>query len=212
MNSELSKWELVFKNYLGNVEFKDASHGLGHFERVWKIAKNICTDDADLLTIMAGCYFHDIVNYPKNHPDRSLSSTHAAEKTKEILTELGFPQEKIENACHCVKAHSFSANIYPETIEAKVVQDADRMESLGAIGLARTFYVAGMLGSQLFSEEDPFAKSRELNDKLFAVDHFKLKLLKLSESMQTVNGRKEAEKRTKVLIKFLDDLSNELYC
>lgn len=182
MKSELSKWELVFKNYLSNVEFKDGSHGLGHFERVWKIAKNISTDDDDLLTILAGCYFHDIVNYPKNHPDRSLSSTHAAEKTKEILTELGIPQEKIENACHC------------------------------AIGLARTFYVAGMLGSQLFCEGDPFAENRELNDKIFAVDHFKVKLLKLSESMQTVGGKREAEKRTQVLLKFLDNLSYELYC
>lgn len=210
MYSELSKWELVFKRYLSKVEFKDASHGLSHFERVWKIAKNISTEDADLLTVMAGCYFHDIVNYPKNHPDRSLSSTHAAEKTKEILNDLEFPQDKIENACHCVKAHSFSANIYPETIEAKIVQDADRMESLGAIGLARTFYVAGMLGSQLFCEDDPFAKNRELNDNLYAVDHFKVKLLKLSESMQTEKGKKEAEKRTQVLLKFLDNLSNEL--
>ncbi|MFA9353024.1 hydrolase, partial [Escherichia coli] len=76
-----------------------------------------------------------------------------------------------------IEAHSFSAKIAPETLEAKIVQDADRLEALGAIGLARVFAVSGALGVALFDAEDPFARQRGLDDKQYALDHFQTKLL-----------------------------------
>ncbi|HDO7482899.1 TPA: HD domain-containing protein, partial [Escherichia coli] len=76
-----------------------------------------------------------------------------------------FPAEKIEAVCHAIAAHSFSAQIAPLTTEAKIVQDADRLEALGAIGLARVFAVSGALGLALFDGEDPFAQHRPLDDK-----------------------------------------------
>lgn len=209
-NTEINFWKNKFEDYLKVNPLDDGSHDLSHFQRVWSLANRFATSSADKLTILASCYFHDIVNYPKNDLRRSQSSKDAAVKAKEILKDMDFPLEKLENVAHCIEAHSFSAGIEPETIEAMIVQDADRMESLGAIGLARTFYTAGRLNSQLFDENDPFAKSRELDDRKFAVDHFELKLLKLPATMKTQAGKIEAIKRAGVLEAFLSDLKNEL--
>ena len=110
-------------------------------------------------SILTACYFHDIVSLAKNHPQRQRSSILAAEETRRLLREefVQFPAEKIEAVCHAIAAHSFSAQIAPLTTEAKIVQDADRLEALGAIGLARVFAVSGAWGVALFDGEDPFA-------------------------------------------------------
>ncbi|STF26181.1 putative phosphohydrolase [Escherichia coli] len=81
----------------------------------------------------------------------------------------------------------------PLTTEAKIVQDADRLEALGAIGLARVFAVSGALGVALFDGEDPFAQHRPLDDKRYALDHFQTKLLKLPQTMQTARGKQLAQ-------------------
>jgi uncharacterized protein len=95
--------------------------------------------DADRLVILTACYFHDIVSLAKNHPERSRSSAMAAEKTLAILQSAfpDFPAERYAAVLHAIEAHSFSAAIAPQSEEAKIVQDADRLEALGAIGLAR---------------------------------------------------------------------------
>ena len=211
MNEEnLKHWINNFENYLGKQSFDDGSHDISHFRRVWRLAQRLSSRDDDKLVILAACYFHDIVSYPKNDPRRSRSSKDAASKTRDILTEMNFPEEKLDNVCHCIESHSYSANIETKTHEAKIVQDADRMESLGAIGLARTFYVAGRMGSQIFSSTDPFAKDRELDDSKFAIDHFKTKLLKLPDTMKTVEGKKEAIKRARILEVYLEQWREEL--
>lgn len=209
-NDQLENWENLFIKEVSKHESDDGSHDLGHFKRVWKMAKSFASEDDDLLVILAASYFHDIVNYPKNSPLRSKSSSHAAEKAAEILTRLDFPSEKIENVKHCIEAHSFSANIETKTSEAKIVQDADRMETLGAIGLARVFYVSGRMGSKLFHGEDPFAENRERDDRAFALDHFETKILKLPKTMKTIKGKEEAIKRTKIILDFLNEIKYEL--
>ncbi len=207
----LDQWKQKFEAYLEEHPSKDGSHDLSHFQRVWRLADSFCSGSEDQLTILAACYFHDIVSYPKNDPRRKESSIHASQKAMSILSEMDFPKEKLEAVKHCIEAHSYSANIETKTLEAKIVQDADRTEALGAIGLARTFYVAGLMKTKLFCSEDPFATNRELDDKAYALDHFQQKLLKLPSTMKTEPARLEANKRANILYKFLDDLKNELY-
>ena len=210
---QLTLWEQRFIEYLKDHETDDFSHDISHFQRVWKTSRKIMADETrevNPLVVLAACYFHDIVTLPKNHPDRSKSSTLAAEKTAEILDELDFPEELIADVCHAVEAHSFSANIPTQTPEAEVVQDADRMEAIGAIGLARVFYTGGKLGSRLFDPQDPWAERRELDDRTYSVDHFFCKLLTLGETMKTTPGRKLAEENTAYLQGFLDKLREEL--
>ncbi|PLO63536.1 phosphohydrolase, partial [Klebsiella michiganensis] len=167
---------------------------------------------ADRLVILTACYFHDIVSLAKNHPERSRSSAMAAEKTLAILQSAfpDFPPERYAAVLHAIEAHSFSAAIAPQSEEAKIVQDADRLEALGAIGLARVFAVSGALNNSLFDARDPFADRRELDDKTYALDHFQCKLLRFPKTMQTEKGRAMAVHNARFLVQFMAKLSAEL--
>jgi len=211
----LDNWESVFTDYLTSdaYGFDDASHDLGHFRRVYQTAKKIAEDtpeSVDELVLLASAYFHDIVSLPKDHPENNMSSRFAAKKAKEILGTLGFPMEKIPAVSHAIETHSFSAGLIPETIEAKILQDADRMEALGALGAMRTFYVSGRLGSQPYDPDDFYAKKRPLNDKVFALDHFYVKLYKLPQLLQTNAGRAIAKSRLHFLDFFVQELENNV--
>lgn len=210
----LTEWQDYFENWWHeNGHNDDASHDIGHFRRVYNVAVEINTKDnsnADELVLLAAAYFHDLVNPPKNSSDRSKASTLSAQKTKGILQDMDFPKEKLDSVSHAIIAHSFSANIRPETIEAKIIQDADRMESLGAIGIARTMYVSAKIGSNLFDSSDPLAKNRPLNDTEYALDHFETKLLKLSEAMQTKAGQEIAVERSNFIKLFQRQIVKEI--
>lgn len=150
------------------------------------------------------------MNLPKNDPGRANASTLSAQAARPILRTLGFNEAEIEATAHAIAAHSFSAGIAPVTLEAKAVQDADRLEALGAIGLARVFVVAGQLGRALFHGDDPFAQHRPLDDARYAVDHFAVKLLRLPATMQTEAGKRLALERAAVMRDFLRSLAAEL--
>ena len=209
----LNRWEEKITAYLQSVEHEDASHDISHFQRVWKTARQIMAQESapvNALVVLAACYLHDIVVLPKDHPQRAQASSLAAAKARTVLAEMDFPDELIDNVCHGVASHSYSAGITPQTIEARVVQDADRMEALGAIGLARVFYTAGVLRQMMFDPQDPQGLHRELDDRRFALDHFQLKLLRLANTMQTDAGRAMAEKNADYLRAFSAKLLREL--
>lgn len=211
---ELTQWQQRFESWLDQHHATDdAAHDISHFRRVWMTAQKIMPHHhADPLVVMTACYFHDIVSLPKNHPERSQSSRLAARKTRDILQRdfPDFPPDRYTAVEHAIEAHSFSAGIAPESPEAKIVQDADRLEALGAIGLARVFAVSGAMGVALFDARDPFADSRDVDDKAFALDHFQTKLLRLPETMQTDVGRELARHNADFLIQFMAKLSAEL--
>ena len=176
---KLHDWQSRFEAWLAdNHSGQDAAHDIFHFRRVWITAQKLSTDaTVDWLVVLTACYFHDLISLPKNHPERHCSSVLAAKETRRVLMRdfPDFPQQRLSAVCHAIEAHSFSAKIAPETLEAKIVQDADRLEALGAIGLARVFAVSGALGVALFDAEDPFARKRSLDDKQYALDHFQTK-------------------------------------
>lgn len=208
------QWQQRFEAWLkDNHATDDAAHDISHFRRVWQSAQHIMAKEtADPLVVLTACYFHDIVSLPKNHPERSRSSQLAAQKTHQILAAFfpDFPASRFSAVAHAIEAHSFSANIAPQTQEAKIVQDADRLEALGAIGLARVFAISGSLGVALFDANDPFADHRPLNDKAWALDHFQTKLLRLPDTMQTEKGRELARHNAEFLLQFMAKLSAEL--
>jgi len=197
---------------LVTISVGDAAHDVAHTDRVWANAQVIAAGEipCDMTVLLAACYFHDLVTLPKNSPDRAQASAMSADAAKPILLELGLTDNQTANACHAITAHSFSANILPTTAEAKILQDADRIEALGAIGIARCFATTGVMGGGLFHGLDPFGQDRDLDDKAYAVDHFRLKLLRLPDMMQTASGRALAATRANVLRGFLDQLAVEL--
>lgn len=184
----------------------DGAHDINHLNRVWQTAQALLAEEAnaDAMVVQAACYLHDIVNLPKDHPDRALASRMAARLATTKLADLGFPSDKLDGVAHAIEAHSFSASIVPTTIEAKIVQDADRLDALGAVGLARLYYTAGRMGSALAHPSDPLGVERERDDRAFALDHIALKLARLPASMQTNAGRNLGEARLQWLLSFRD--------
>lgn len=190
----------------------DAAHDLGHIARVRRNARLIAGGEGpvDLEVLDLAAILHDLVNLPKDAPDRHLASRLSADKAVAWLAEEGLGADRCAAVHHAIEAHSFSAGIAPRSPEAKILQDADRLEALGAIGLARMFAVSGALGRGLFDQDDPLAKARALDDKAFALDHLEVKLFKLAPTMQTATGRRLAEERTAFLRAFRDQLLQEI--
>jgi uncharacterized protein len=150
------------------------------------------------------------VAVPKDSPLRSQGSRLAAEAATEFLAEISYPDELLPEVYHAIEAHSYSAAIPVRSKEAAIVQDADRLDSLGAIGIARCLLVGGKLNLQLTSQEDPFCDQREPDDSQFTIDHFYAKLFKLPDTMQTEAGRAEAQRRARLMQRYLDDLRQEM--
>jgi uncharacterized protein len=159
---------------------------------------------------MPAAWLHDCVFIPKNSPQRSQASRIAAEAASEFLTSISYPSPFIAEIHHCIVAHSFSANVPCQSIEAMVVQDADRLEALGAIGIARCLMTGGAMKQRLYHPTDPFPTSREPEDTVQSVDHFFAKLFKLPKTMKTATGLQIAQSRTDFMIQFLQQLATEL--
>jgi uncharacterized protein len=212
----LLQWEKRFIEYFqAQGAQEDGAHDIGHFKRVWRTASRINEAEGstgDALVLLAASYFHDVISLPKDHPDRSQSSRLSATRAGELLRDhfTGFPGEKVYGVQHAILTHSFSAAIPPESYEAKILQDADRMEALGAIGIARTFYTAGLMHSRLFHDEDPLGLHRDLNDKQYSLDHFQVKLLQLPLTMRTHEGKRIAEEKARILLVFREQMVREI--
>lgn len=190
----------------------DGAHDLGHLDRVWANAQEIALElgGADLDILLPAAYFHDAVNLPKNHPDRASASQASADWAAAYMAQTDFPVAKIPAVAHAIAAHSFSADITPETLEADILQDADRLEALGAIGIARMFHVGGAMGGLLFDAEDPMALHRPLDDKRFSLDHLEVKLFPIAQTMRTAPGREMALSRVEWMRSFRSRLLREL--
>lgn len=204
-------YEHQFISFINAEMEQDPAHDLNHVMRVVKTAKSLCAiEGAKLEVVLPAAYLHDCFSFPKNHPDRARSSFIAAEKALDFLAAIDYPPEYHSDIGHAIVAHSFSANVYPQTIEAQIVQDADRLDALGAIGIARCLQVSTRLGVGLYDPEDPFCDVRAPNDRANTVDHFYTKLLKIAETMNTQSAKEEAEKRTAFMKQYLAQLSAEI--
>ncbi|BBM85255.1 HD domain-containing protein [Candidatus Uabimicrobium amorphum] len=207
----MTNWESVFQQYLQRNATQDKAHDLAHIQRVVGNAKTLANEEkANFDVVIPAAWLHDCVIVPKNSPERAKASSIAAKQAIEFLEEINYPREHLPAIEHAIAAHSFSANIETKTLEAKVVQDADRIDALGAVGLARCLITGAQLNLDLYSLDDPFCESRQGNDRLYTIDHFYCKLLKLKEQMKTTAGRKMAEERSLFLQSFLDQLKMEI--
>jgi uncharacterized protein len=207
-----STWEARFATFLTDqTNAADAAHDRAHVERVVATARRLAqTEDAQMEVVVPAAWLHDCVVVPKDHPRRDEAAVLAAEAAGAFLTDEGYPERWIAPIEHAVAAHSYSGDVAPETIEAKVVQDADRLDALGAVGLARCFMVGGALGHALYDPDDPFCNDRPPDDDTYTLDHFYDKLLGLPDTMQTEAGRDEAERRAAFMRTYLDRLAEEI--
>lgn len=199
------------KNEVKEIMDNDSAHDFDHVMRVYKNAQKICKKEkANEKLVYCAALLHDIVSYPKSDKRSKMSSTESAKKSKMILKRYDFSNDEITIISDAIHDHSFSQNKTPESITGKILQDADRLDAIGAIGIARVFATGGSLKRPFYNIDDPFCKKRKPDDKTWTVDHFYQKLLKLESLMNTKSGKMEAKKRTKVLKEFLNQLKQEV--
>lgn len=130
---------------------------------------------------------------------------------KYYLSTKIIQEKKIEKVADAIRAHSYSKRLVPQTLEGKILQDADRLDAIGAIGLARTFSVGGSENRSLYNPTDAFCETeRQLDDTQWTLDHIKKKLMILKNSMHTKTAKKIAEERTEFMELFLNQLRKEI--
>ncbi|MEM0961140.1 MAG: HD domain-containing protein [Bacteroidota bacterium] len=210
---DLATWSGRCEAFVRQRMTGDAGHDLAHIRRVVVWARQLAeADGADLTVVVPAAWLHDLVTVPKSSPDRARASKLSADAASGWLRESGYPGHRIPAIAHAIEAHSFSAGVEPRTLEAEVVQDADRLDALGAIGVARCYATAGAMGSALVHPDDPVpsdSPGRPLDDRRFATDHFQVKLLRLPATMRTAAGRAEAKRRVRFMRDFLRQLAQE---
>ena len=190
------------------------AHDFQHILRVYKNAEMISKQEGsvDLDIVLAAALLHDLVVYPKGSRKTINSADDSAEIAKKILLEYkNYPREKIEKVADAIRTHSYSKKLAPSTLEGKILQDADRLDAIGAIGIARTFSVGGSENRSLYNPTDPFCESkRQLDDTQWTLDHIKKKLMILKNSMHTKTAKKIAEERTEFMELFVNQLRKEI--
>ena len=188
----------------------DPGHDLSHCLRVALWTVRLGGAAVSRREALAAALLHDVVNLPKDSPDRAKASELSAGVARELLPRHGFDADAIERVAAAVRDHSYSRGATPTEPLGRALQDADRLEALGALGIFRTATCGARMGARYFDPDDPWARHRELDDLRYTVDHFFQKLLGLAHTMTTEAGRAEARRRIDFMRAFLDQLGREI--
>jgi len=204
---DLKRLEIYVRSRIQN----DPAHDFEHIMRVYKNAKKIAKhENVDTRLVLTSVLLHDVISFPKSDKRSKTSSLKSAEMAKRILKKYHYTADEISVIVDAIADHSFSRNKIPKTMEGKILQDADRLDALGAIGIARTFSVGGAENRSIYNVSDPFCRVRTPDDKSWTIDHFYRKLLILEKRMNTKFAREEARRRTKFLKEFLVQMRQEI--
>jgi uncharacterized protein len=209
---DLYLWEQCFKQFVAQRSFQtDVAHDLAHVRRVVSYAKRLAAaEDARMEIVLPAAWLHDCAIVAKDSPLRSTASALAARTDDNFLRDSGYPTGLIPDVRHAIEAHSFSAQVTPRTREAMVVQEADRLDALGAVGIARCLMLGGAMGRPLYDSDEPFPDARSPDDAANVLDHFYVKLLLVSSTMTTTSGQVEARRRTEFMHEYLQQLRWEI--
>lgn len=205
-------WQPQIERFLAQrIPEGDLAHDMEHVQRVVATATRLArVEEADLEVVLPSAWLHDCVVMPKDSPLRGTASTLAAQVATDFLRTISYPEQHLQDIHHAISAHSFSSGIGPRTLEAMVVRDADFLDALGAIGIARCLMLGTTLGQRLYDPAEPIPQKRQPDDRRYTIDHFFVKLLRLADMMHTASGRSEANARTAFMQAFLEQFSSEL--
>jgi uncharacterized protein len=188
----------------------DPGHDVAHCLRVAAWTIELGRPVVDPRCAAAAALLHDVVNLPKDSPERADASRRSAEAARELLPRHGFSPRQVEAIAEAILTHSYSLGQVPVTPLGEALQDADRLEALGALGILRTASCGARMNAVYFDGDDPWATRRPLDDRAFTVDHFFQKLLRLPGTMRTRAGRREALRRREHMVAFLRQLGSEI--
>lgn len=189
--------------------FKHSFHSKIHVERVYKLATKLAKEEnADLEIVKVAALLHDVARAME---DDGKIKDHAVESAKiagKILRDINFPEEKIDKVVHCIEVHRFRKGVKAESLEAKILQDADRLDIVGAIGIARVFACGGWLNVPIY---DPSISPKEQYDgkSLTSVNLIYEKILRVKDTLNTVVAKEIVEGRHKFVEQFLERFLRE---
>ncbi|NLZ60714.1 MAG: HD domain-containing protein [Lentisphaerae bacterium] len=191
-----------------------ACHALDHTQRVRRAAAKLAgLEGADPLLLDYAALLHDIGRAQElADQGKTCHAELGAEISRQILAELGIENAGFVDAvCDCVRQHRFRrrGQAGPQSLEAKVLYDADKLDSLGAIGLARAFHFAGRIGAKVHNSAELAMNSKSYSSEDSAYREYLVKLRRLPEKMLTENGRKMGRRRLLLMQQFFDSLNLE---
>lgn len=205
-------WPLV----VARLPPRELAHDRWHLLRVYHWALKLAPEaGADMDLAGAAALVHDLVFIAKDSPERSAGGERSAQAAMPVLATTGYDADAIAAISEAVRTSSWSRGLAPTGPLGIALQDADRLDAIGAVGLMRTIACAQWMATpergRFYDADDPFADAgRTLDDKANAIDHLPAKLLKLTAGMHTPTAKSEAERRHRWLQAFLDELKLEL--
>jgi uncharacterized protein len=196
---------------LARLDGADPAHDALHVRRVMANARRIAeAEAADVDVAVTAAMLHELFNYPKDHPESARSGEVCAVEAAALMQAHGLDEPFVARVAYCIRVHPFSRGIVPETLEGRVLQDADRLDAIGAIGIARCFATSAAMKRPFYAPDDPFCRGRAPDDKQWGIDHFYRKLLRIGEGLHTATARQLAAERLAFMRAYLDQLEREL--
>lgn len=189
----------------------EPAHDFSHVERVVQNARIIArAEGAPEAAPVVAALLHEIFTLPKDHPDSARAGDVCAEHARELLATERAPASLAVAVCGAIRDHAFSKGVVPDAMEARILQDADRLDALGAIGLARMWATCAAIKRPLYAPDDPFCTARDPDDKLWGLDHVYKKLLVVPSRLHTKSARAMAEDRVRFIRVYLEQLAREI--
>jgi uncharacterized protein len=189
---------------------RGGAHGFDHVLRVTVLAGRIAKEEgADLEIVRAAALLHDVA---AAGPDRENHHLAGAVQAREILLALGRPAAQVEAVAHCVQTHRFrKPEEAPQTLEAQCVFDADKLDAIGAVGVARAFVYGAELGQPLWGKVSPeFKAGHETGEPYTAHHEFYRKLIRIRDRLYTQTGRRIAADRHRTMVDFFNRMAREV--
>jgi uncharacterized protein len=208
----IRQWEAVLKQIRKEMKTELNSHGWDHVKRVYDLCFKIGKKEKGDLTILRlAALLHDI-GRPEEHASKGkiCHASVGAEKAEKILSRFGVPEEIKREVLHCIRSHRFRGRHLPESLEARILFDADKLDSIGAVGIGRAFLFAGEVGARLHNSHRDLSQTVSYSREDTAYREFQVKLIKVKERMLTPTGKALAEGRHRFMIRFFRRLDDEV--
>ncbi len=209
-----SLWQRLEAEARARARNSEPAHDFFHVERVVTNARAIARGEhlppASEAVVVTAALLHELFTLPKNHPDSANAGDRCAQAARELLREAAAPEALTDAVASAIRDHSFSKGVVPEALESRILQDADRLDAIGAIGLARMWATCADMKRPFYSPVDPFCETRAPDDKLWGLDHVFKKLLAIPARLHTDTARSLAEDRVAFLRVYVAQLRAEL--
>ncbi|MBX3230798.1 MAG: HD domain-containing protein [Labilithrix sp.] len=208
---DASLWLRLRDEAAKRAEGTEPAHDFAHVERVLVNAVTIArAESANEAVAGAAALLHELFNLPKSHPDSAKAGDLCAEHARALLVREEAPAALVDPVCAAIRDHSFSKGVVPAALESRVLQDADRLDAIGAIGLARMWATCADMKRPFYAPSDPFCRARAPDDKQWGLDHVFKKLLQIPSRLHLATSKRLARERVAFLHVYMDQLRSEI--